>query len=445
MRYGLYPWTWDSEQQEHRPPDGAVCCLDLRPLPEQAKQEQSGGWGFFAWNGGGDPPSDVISLGDGDCRSLQPTTSQRDELRLRLGLSANPQGATLVDVIGDVLGSLADPTGQARPKPLMPIAGIGYEIHLASHSRVWQLDYDPRETLAASPRGRANKVRDVIRATIAEARRNGGPELAAKVLGDVLRRHGYTKQEVDEGASGKRAEWARLIRPADLAAMGGAAFKPKRPQTSYTDDFNRSDASSLGAGWSSYLASAEYGISGNKCIGGKAATWGSSVIESARYDSDVSSADHWTQATITSYDVSGSDSWLGAMSRFSSSAHTGYFWAHVSRSYALSNRLSKVVSGTETTLSTPNMTNASGDVVQCRCSGSTISGRTNGVEKASVTDTSITGNTRGGLVYRSVYYAYRPYWDDWSIDDGVVAGGQSMAQRTGTTSRRGWNRVGRSV
>lgn len=418
MRYGLYPWTWDSEQQEHRPPDGAVCCLDLRPLPEQAKQEQSGGWGFFAWNGGGDPPSDVISLGDGDCRSLQPTTSQRDELRLRLGLSANPQGATLVDVIGDVLGSLADPTGQARPKPLMPIAGIGYEIHLANHSRVWQLDYDPRETLAANPKGRANKVRDVIRATIAEARRNGGPELAAKVLGHVLQRHGYTRQEVEEGASGKRAEWARLIRPADLAAMGGATFRPKRPATSYSESFNTADSDTLGPDltWSEVIGDLDV-------VSNRASTSTTGFAE-ARAQHDVSSADHYAQVQIYQTSTSGSANHLAApCARFASAARTFYSFAWFYGGLYLY----KTVSGTYTIIGSAVETPAPLPATwRVDCSGSTIRGLQNGTQKVSVTDTAITGNTRGGL------WAYRASgvqitMDDFIVDDGLGGGGGSTS------------------
>lgn len=429
MRYGLYPWTWDSEQQEHRPPDGAVCCLDLRPLPEQAKQEQSGGWGFFAWNGGGDPPSDVISLGDGDCRSLQPTTSQRDELRLRLGLSANPQGATLVDVIGDVLGSLADPTGQARPKPLMPIAGIGYEIHLASHSRVWQLDYDPRETLAANPKGRANKVRDVIRATIAEARRNGGPELAAKVLGHVLQRHGYTRQEVEEGASGKRAEWARLIRPADLAAMGGATFRPKRPATSYSESFNTADSDTLGPDltWSEVIGDLDV-------VSNRASTSTTGFAE-ARAQHDVSSADHYAQVQIYQTSTSGFDNHLAApCARFASAARTFYSFAWFYGGLYLY----KTVSGTYTIIGSAVETPAPLPATwRVDCSGSTIRGLQNGTQKVSVTDTAITGNTRGGI------WAYRASGvqivvDDFLIDDGISAGAAKPALFHSHYQNQGW-------
>ena len=436
MRYGLYPWTWDSEQQEHRPPDGAVCCLDLRPLPEQAKQEQSGGWGFFAWNGGGDPPSDVISLGEGDCRTLQPTTSQRDELRIRLGLSANPQGATLVDVMGDVLGSLSDPTGQTGPKPLMPIAGIGYEIHLASHSRVWQLDYDPRETLAANPKGRANKVRDVIRATIAEARRNGGPELAAKVLGHVLQRHGYTRQEVEEGASGKRAEWARLIRPADLAAMGGATFRPKRPATSYSESFNTADSDTLGPDltWSEVIGDVDV-------VSNRASTSTTGFAE-ARAQHDVSSADHYAQVQIYQTSTSVGDNHLAApCARFASSARTFYSFAWFYNGLFLY----KTVAGSYTIIGSVSETPAALPATwRVDCSGSTIRGLQNGTQKVSVTDTSITGNTRGGLwMFRAS--GVQVVVDDFLVDDGISAGGQPASLRNGTTSRRGWNRVGRAI
>lgn len=442
MRYGLYPWTWDSEQQEHRPPDGAVCCLDLRPLPEQAKQEQSGGWGFFAWNGGGDPPSDVISLGDGDCRSLQPTTSQRDELRIRLGLAANPQGATLVDVMGDVLGSRSDPTGESGPKPLMPIQGDGLEILLAGHSKVWGAPYAADEVLSVGARGRANRQRDVWRSTMKQAL-DVGTDHAAKVLGAILRQHGVSMAEIDKGAPGRKSQWQLLMTARDRQRAGGQ-FQPKRPKTSFTDAFTRSDSSTLGAGWSTYLSSAEYGISSNKAIGGKAGTWGSGALESARLDSDVSSSDHFASVTIGAYVAAGSgDTWCGVAARFSAAAHTAYYYAHVARSSSGSNRLDKIVAGVMTNLGTSSAANSDGDVVTCQPSGSSISGKKNGVVQVTVTDTSITGGTRCGLVYRSTNFAVRPTYDDLLVDDGISAGGQPMALRRGI--RQGFARIGRQV
>jgi hypothetical protein len=346
-----------------------------------------------------------------------------------LGLAANPQGATLVDVMGDVLGSLSDPTGQTGPKPLMPIAGIGYEIHLANHSRVWQLDYDPRETLAANPKGRANKVRDVIRATIAEARRNGGPELAAKVLGEILQRHGYSTEEVGQGAAGKRAEWARLIRPADLAEMGGVSFKPKKPRTSYSESFNKSDSDTLGPDltWTE--------VTGDVDVVSNRASTSTVGFAEARAEHDVSSADHYGQVQVYQTSTSGVDNHLAApCARFSSAARTFYSFAwFYSGLY-----LYKTVSGTYTIIGSAVETPATLPATwRVDCSGSTIRGLQNGTQKVSVTDTAITGNTRGGI------WAYRASGvqvvvDDFLIDDGISAGAAKPALFHSHYQNQGW-------
>lgn len=432
MRYGLYPWTWDSEQQEHRPPDGAVCCLDLRPLPEQAKQEQSGGWGFFAWNGGGDPPSDVISLGDGDCRSLQPTTSQRDELRLRLGLSANPQGATLVDVIGDVLGSLADPTGQTGPKPLMPIQGDGLEILLAGHSKVWGSPYDAVEVMSISPKGRANKQRQVWREIMQQAL-DVSQEHAEKVLGAILRQHGVSMVEIDQGAPSKKSQWQRFLHARDIQRAGGA-FRPRRPKTSFSESFNKADSSTLGPDltWTE--------VTGNlDVVSNKASTTTTGFAE-VRAEHDVSSADHYGQVVIHQASSSAGDNHLAApCARFASSARTFYSFAWFYNLLVLY----KTVAGSYTIIGSASETPAALPATwKVDCSGSTIRGLQNGTQKVSVTDTAITGNTRGGL------WAYRPSgvqitMDDFLVDDGISAGGQPMALRRGT--RHGFARIGRQV
>lgn len=441
-RYGLYPWTWDAATQSHVPPDGARAVLDLRSLPQQSTVGQSDGWGFFDWPGDVERPRDAIELGDGDCREISPSASVRMELQLRLGLSSLPSGETLIDCISDVFGDLSDPSGQSGPKPLMPVGGGSLEIRLSGHSKVWGAPYEADEVMAITPNKRANKQRQVWR-DVMQTALDVSPEHAEKVLGAILRQHGVTMAEIDTGAPARKSQWQRFLHARDVQRAGGK-FRPRRPRTSFSDTFDRADATTLGSGWTAFLSTAEFGISSNKAIGGKAATWGSTAIESARLNSDVSSADHWTEATISNYvSVVSGDNWIGPMSRFSASAHTGYYYAQITRTSAGSNRLDKVVAGVMTSLGTVSASNSDGDVIRCDCSGSSISGKKNGTTQISVTDTSITGHTRGGLVYRSGNFAVRPTYDNFSIDDGIVAGSQPMALRRG--SRQGFARVGRQI
>ena len=188
--YALYPWSWNSQDNCHEPPEGAFAVLDLRPEAEQARAGQSSGWGFFAWPdmvpGNGPniaPPADAVTLGHGDCRELLPDTSTRDELRIKLGLSSNPSGTTLIDCVSDVLGSLSDPTGQNGPKPLLPTREGLIEIHLSNHSRVLAEAFVAGPMFGNSATGRHNRIRDVIRTDLETAAKAGGPALVAKVLG----------------------------------------------------------------------------------------------------------------------------------------------------------------------------------------------------------------------------------------------------------------------
>lgn len=439
--YGLYPWVWDAEQQCHRPPDGVVSCIDLRPITEQAVRGQSNGWGFFAWQTGKDVatelqiPADAIQLGVGDCRELRPTTTQRQNFRNAMGLTSDPDGEFLVDCLADVLGAKADPTGEAGPKPLLP-AENELEIHLDGHSKVWSANYEPAKTLAATATGRANRIRDVLRQDLETAFDTGGVELVKKVLGSLLLKHGYSRAEIAGGAANKAAEWRRLLSPKMLARLG-KDFKPSRPQTSYSDDFNRSDGA-IGGNWNQilsssggYLFSADVVSNQLKVNINVASSYGSvtQAYTILRYDSDVSSSDHWTQYTLITTDgYSNTPRQMAPIVRCSSSANTFY-----SRVCTCNNGnetfryFFKLVAGTATNIGSSSTNNGGfNQLYKLQVSGSTLRAWFYSVERTT-TDTSITGNTRGGIYHYSTLATGGSSFDryvtvdNWSVDDGLAA------------------------
>ena len=432
--YALHPWIWSDSEQAHVPPPGAGAVLDLRPEAEQAKASQSSGWGLFAWpdqvyDESGElvanmqaVPLDAISLGYGDCRELQPTTQQRDELRTRLGLSAQPSGATLIDTISDCLGALADPSGQNGPKPLLPTRE-GLEIHLAYHSRVWSQAFNGAELFATTAKGRANRIRDVLRSDLETAYASGGAELVAKVLGLLCDRWGVSYSQA--------AKWRNLIRGPLLAELLGKTsgkFAPKKPATSYSDDFNRADAATLGASWTQYLAGSNtIEVVSNACSCIAPGVGASTSVFSSRYDSDVSSSDHWCTITASSSSSAVSTIRGGPAARFRSSAQT-FYWGYCEAN-TTSNGLDvcKVVAGVQTFLAgqTPSNTKNKPWVAKLACSGSTITTYESTTQRSQVTDTSITGNTRGGVVGQIMITSANFTFDNWSCDDGVSAGGAS--------------------
>lgn len=410
--YGLYPWTWDAAMQTHRPPEGARAVLDLRSIPQQATLGQSEGWGFFDWMNGTPRPADAIALGDGDCREIQPSTAARQELQTRLGLSAQPSGATLIDCIADVLGDLSDPTGQAGPKPLMPIAGDGLEILLAGHSKVWGAPYDAAQVLSANARGRANKQRDVWRDMMRQAL-DVGPDHAAKVLGSILKQHGLDDTEIEQGAPNKKAQWQLLLTAKDRQRAGGN-FKPKRPKTSYSESFNKADSDTLGPDltWSE--------VNGDVDVVSNQASTSAAGFAEARADHDVSSSNHFGQVVIH---MASSGDLAAPAARFSSSARTFYSFAWFSSGLYLY----KTVAGSYTVIGSLGETPATLPATwKVDCNGSTIRGLQNGTQKVSVTDTAITGNTRGGFwLYRAG--GVNVIVDSFTVDDGISGGGGSTS------------------
>lgn len=414
--YGLYPWSWDATMNTHRPPAGARAVLDLRSLPQQATLGPSEGWGFFDWTNGTPRPNDAIALGDGDCRELQPSTAIRQELQTRLGLSTQPSGATLIDCIADVFGDLSDPTGESGPKPLMPIQCDGLEILLAGHSKVWGANYAADEVLSVGARGRANRQRDVWRATMKQAL-DVSPEHAAKVLGAILRQHGLDEAEIDQGAPGRKAQWQLLMTARDRQRAGGN-FKPKRPRTSFTESFDKADSDTLGPDLTWSEVTGDLDVASNRC---STSTIGFAEV---RAQHDVSSADHYGQIVIHQTSTSAGDNHLAApCARFASAARTFYSFAWFYNGLFLY----KTVAGAYTIISSVSETPAALPATwKVDCSGSTIRGLQNGTQKASVTDTAITGNTRGGI------WAYRASGvqitiDDFRVDDGLGGGGGSTS------------------
>ncbi len=410
--YGLHPWVWADDAKTHNPPVGAVSSLDLRPLAEQARAGQSGGWGFFAWLDS--PPADLVSLGAGDCREIQPTVAQRAELRLKLGLSTNPSGTFLTDVLADVLGRLSDPTGENGPKPIMPTRDGNLELCLSAHSRVWSSRYEAQQTLAANPTGRANRIREVIRAQLLDGFNSGGTELVAKMLGGVLLRHGYARSEVRDGAAAKRAEWTRLLPTGLLAKLGGGGFKPKRPTTSYSDNF---DDNTL----TNWLILNGLWTEGNQTLYISSTSGRTHAIY---LNLDVSSSDH----TVQSYRSAQISSRVppGVLARLSgtNASNCTYYGVALRGS---SSDMWKRIGGTQTILTNPAGTTAA-QIQKIVVSGSSISGYQGAggtTLMATVTDTAISSGTKGGVGHRDLSSAYvgSTIWvDNFLIDDGLTAG-----------------------
>lgn len=398
--YSGGPWVWDASEGCWRPPETAVCALDLRSLPDASLPGTFGDrpYGFFASL---DPlGSDYVAFGVGDCREIHSTGAMRDAWQSLLGY--RPSGATLLDLLCDHLTNGADPEGQAACKPLLPTTAGHLDLHLGGHSLVRRERFDRNHS-------HWNKVAALHQADIARlvtefdglAKGKGASEAARlravpeKVLGGLCQQYRIAFED------------AAVLLPPSLRGK----LNPRKPETTITDNFNRADSATLGSsseGWSwSEQGSGNWDIDTN--------TAESQALDSvARADADLSSANHAVQASVTAQVATSNP---GVLARFSASvSNTYYMWRDSNDGNV--QQLFKRVTGTFTQIgSNVAGTPAPPFTLRLTVSGSSLEGLLDGVSKITQTDTAITGNVRTGL--RDNVLGTK--LDNFSADDLAVA------------------------
>lgn len=403
-------------------PESCVSWIDLRRMSEQSSLGQVG-CGFFTMPSGWSIPSGYHWLGggEGDCRSLYLTAQDQTAWLSLIGVNpTRTASTTLLDALDETLTTLADPTGDSAPKPIVPGTGDGpppsADIILGGHSVV------RRKELVVGGGWWKKLVALHQRELDDDAARDPHDRLWRKRLGDLSRK--YFGSHDDVRANQLVSQQLKRDRaPSNPGARQADRVFARKPETSYTDDFTRANAVTLGAGWTSFFSgSGEAGIASNMAYVGKAGAFGSGAPESCRYDSDLSSADHACQLTGVSYVGFGSSSaWFGPCARFSSSAETCYTYGPTCRNTSASRILDKIVFGTRTNLASASATNADGVAYKLTPNGSAIAGTAAGVADLAVTDTAISSGVRGGLSYVSTNSGVIAYLDGWGVEDLVAA------------------------
>lgn len=161
--------------------------------------------------------------------------------------------------------------------------------------------------------------------------------------------------------------------------------------TTISDNFTRADSNtSLGSsseGWSwSVTGTGVWGITSNQAY-----NVSSTGNTGARADIDLASANHYAQIKINTVDNN-----PGPCTRYSANANT--FYAFIWRPSSTQWQLFKNVAGSFTQLGTGGSSFGSG-LAKLISNGSSHTGYVDGVlNMASVTDTSITGNLRTGMM-----------------------------------------------
>lgn len=395
------------DQRQYSAPAGCVGWIDLRRYDQQSSLGQTG-HSFFAMPVDWTVPSEYTLLGggSGDLRELAFSKSDQDAWEALL--SVRPQrsaSTTIVDALTESLTDAADPTGLAGPQPLMP--GVNpdgslqqAEIWLPGHSRIKQLS---ATTLGVGRWG--SHCQDMLRGQIdsfeAETASNRSSEKWKDVWGGICQK--WLGKHDDPKARDLLSDRLKIKYPND---------KPTKPRTTYTEDFDGADSGTLGVDltWTERLGA--WTNTSNQAQIALTAAYGL-----ARADHDVSSTDHECQVDVATL-TDGTDNYqAGPAVRYSSSADT-FYSTRLLRFYSPDELgLLKLVAGTPTGLGTHYSANATLPItLKCYANGSTIKAYSVGSERDSITDTSITTGTRGGMFAYGGFGATTAM-DNWSVAD----------------------------
>lgn len=382
--YWLGPWERsidDGAEEGFALPRGAESAIDLRSLPE-ASNLSVDGYGVFVTSGrllG----SDYRLLGTGPIDNVSLDRVSFSAFR-KVCPHVETDSRKLSHVLTDAL-TLSDPEGLASCKPLLPRSGRKCEIHIAGERLVWTQRRDNKHW---------NRVLDVIRGDV------------AKTMDAALDPSNPT---IDDEAHKRLLDHlCKTYKTDDWQQFAGKRAKHidgRRPhQTEYTDDFNRADSASLGANWTD-LSAGNFSILNNMGLISTGGTgWGA---HRARYNSALSSADHYAQITAVDGNAT------SACCRFDNSSDTTYYAGGQSGSGGIG----KYAAGVRTVLSGSTYGITAGQVIKFDVSGSSLSYYLDGGLQVTLTDTSITGHLHCGMAGKSGADV-----DDWSCSDGGATG-----------------------
>jgi hypothetical protein len=176
--------------------------------------------------------------------------------------------------------------------------------------------------------------------------------------------------------------------------------------TTFIDDFNRADSTNLGPDW--VKVSGNWAITSGQLSPGSD---GGTVI--ARSSISMDSSDNYAQAKITATVAASQGVWC----RGSSDLSSGYLLRNNGDDWTLFS----ILGGSFFDIAVYTAPAVVGDVVKVQAVGNTIKGFINGVERISVTDTTVATGTYVGIRCESTNSLR---WDDFASGD--VVGGESI-------------------
>lgn len=278
------------------------------------------------------------------------------------------------------------PIGKNGCKPLRPDKDMNLTVGIGRfrHTEKLKRSGEHWDRLVAS-----------IKADVKEVHDRNGKAVAEKNLGFLKKQYG-----VDEA----------------LFVPEGMSLKTRKPETTISDDFNRADSSNLGANWTEVTNDLQI-------VSNQVRAVNNAQFSFARYNTPLSSADHYAQIDLTSSNGTSSfSSYAGPMVRFAAAASTGYF---VYAGYVGLNPrvyIGKRVTGTDTIIAGPYNTSWSfPEPVKLTVNGSNLEVFKSGVSVLTVSDSAITGNLYCGIM------AYRDNGTVADLDNFEASDGAAVA------------------
>lgn len=386
MRIVLAPWEWSDGEWRKPGGDYAGGCVDLRTFAEAGAPGPAPlGLGLFAYE---DLPTVIDVAADlGDDPLAVMSVSARRDLALALGLeSGSLGGSTLAEVLAEfVLGIEADPSGQARTKPLRMNAR-GARLHLKGFGDVYDRSFDRAhpayaQTLAVR-RLDYERVRTLRFARAEEeiSRGRDREEAEAAALDALQRWTGW-----DARALGASEE--------DLLPETRLSDGSREPSTVLTETWP-TNSTTISSGqdepWNEDSGDVQVASGALEPVDSEVQSWG-------RCTTDLSSDDHYHEATGTLAADTAHHRASVTARKIDSTTDTCYE-QRLRRDN--SSALNKRVSGTPTNLDSTIGAQAAGSyALRVEADGSSITGEVDAGTNGPVTDTDITGNLQCGYLF----------------------------------------------
>lgn len=380
----LARWVWNTDDGVNGEPfweapfrANHIGSLDLRTLSQKGPGPIASGWGLFSY---GSPMGSTGMHCMGGNLDAPMTGAEAGTLALLLGLNMGDiDSRSMRGIITELLVFHGDPEGVNQWKPIQTTRK-GFNIYLGGYGQLYGEQFSLK----------SQAFQNTIDVRWADYRRRKSQGTRLSVL------------RAQTGYDGFRI-FGREPTPADLNVLlppeyraDGYSCPGISECTTFFENFNTADSDTLGPvlTWTEVFNDTDI-VSNTAHMISSTAT--------ARAEIDLAGSDMFAQAA-TQNNISGTLRGGSACVRFDSTADTAYYarpnlnsGGTVFNVYDLVSR----VAGTDTVVSsTGTFTDANGGTVLVAAQGSAFGVFYGGVARASITDTSITGNTRTGLCGR---------------------------------------------